>query len=157
MLKRNIQFIMTQAIRYPTEFVGKSYSLFLFELMPEFCDSFDYRDDIIYSCVLIKLNNIGIIANIGDNGLMHEFDKETNGIGRFQQEILHSIQFYKVYVRLFAKSYTITKVPFFTIIYIGVDDKEMHIICRPRTGNGFENGYAGMFTYILSILLMKFG
>lgn len=157
MLKRNIQFIMTQAIRYPTEFAGKPYSLFIFELMPEFSDGYDYRDDIECSCVLMKLNNIGIIANIGDNGLMYEFDKETKAIGRFQSEVLHPIQFYELYARLFAKSYTITKAPFYTIVYSGIDDKEMHIMCQPRRGNVFQDGYAGVYTYILSVLLEKFG
>ena len=135
MLKRNIQFIITQAIRYPTEFTGRPYSLFILELHPDFSEGFDNRDDIICSCVLIKLNNIGIIANIGDNGLMYEFDKENKAIGRFQNEALHPNQFYELY----AKSYTINKVPFKTIIYSGNENKEMHIIYQPRIGNVFTD------------------
>lgn len=157
MLKRNIQFIMTQAIRYPTEFTGRPYSLFIFELHPDFSEGFDYRDDINCSCVLLKLNNIGIIANISDNGLIYEFDKETKTIGRFQNEVLHPIQFYELYAKLFAKSYTITKVPLYTIFYSGSDNKEMHIICQPRRGNVFTDGFIDVYTYIFSILIEKFG
>ena len=32
-----------------------------------------------------------------------------------------------------------------------------YILVKIGTGNVFEDGYAGMFIYILSILLMKFG
>lgn len=157
MLKRNVQFIMTQAIRYPTEFIGSPFSLFIFELHSDFSVGFDYRDDINCSCVLLKLNNIGIIANISDNGLMYEFDKETKAIGRFQNEILHPIQFYELYAKLFAKSYTIKKVPLYTIFYSGSDNKEMHIICQPRRGNIFSDGFTDVYTYIFSVLIEKFG
>lgn len=157
MLKRKIQFSLVQAIKYPSRFIGKGWSIFIYELDSKHQPLFDYRDDMECSCVMLILNNIGIIANIADNGLIDDFDLEYNGIRRFKNEVLDPIQFYELYARVYAKSSTIIKNPFYTVAYSGRMNRSMTFIFHSMSGYVFGNWYRIIYINILAILLEKYG
>lgn len=136
---RTMQYAFLQAIRHKVNFVNKAWSLYVFEIEDLAKSRFDLRDDYSSHCMLLRMGNIGIIANLQDNGTMRNYDSEVEFLVKYENMKLDLPQFYELYAHFLTKSSLIRKVPYYTVFTTTPEKKDLGFICHPLNGDVFRN------------------
>jgi hypothetical protein len=89
------------------------WSLFLFETQkhPNPMVNFDFKDNPLLLTVAIRMNDVGVVAALQDNGAVRNLGEKALGIQKARKLALHPIQFSEVVARVFYQASLLNRVP----------------------------------------------
>ncbi|GAA4804316.1 hypothetical protein GCM10023231_36720 [Olivibacter ginsenosidimutans] len=106
--------LMLQSIIRPMLFeVSAPYSINVFELATD-QNGFSYRDEINTLVFSLRINNIGIVACLQDNGANDKYHEEQ--LTQVSNEQLHPIQFEEICGLYFYSAYLFNRLPEYTVL-----------------------------------------
>jgi hypothetical protein len=128
-------FAFLQTIRFETHFLNQlPCSILIFKINnPDKQLSYNGQDFINTSNYFLRMNDIGIISHLQDNGLMKEFFIEHRS--HLLDKELHPIQFSELCAEFQFKSYLLKKAPFYTIVLPKHENDKMQIISHALYGD----------------------
>jgi len=122
-----------QSVRAPFNFANfRPWSIFIFEIHV-YSDErdFDYYDGIFTLTFSIRLGEIGIIACLGDNGVMEKTFSDY--FSKFKGFRLHPMQFEELVARVVYKSSLVKYQPKYTSFF-GEEGQETVVMAAPLQG-----------------------
>lgn len=123
--------VFLQAIRGKTTFHDqKPWSIFIFKTKKYSnpLHNFDYKDNLDFLTFAIRMDGIGIIACLQDNGSHKDC---FVGYDKIRNHTLHSIQFIETFSKVTYKESTCQRVPKYVMIG---DKSQCQVISMPRYG-----------------------
>jgi len=156
--ENEMQFAFLQALRHKTTFVSKAWSMFIYEVEDYLESRFDMRDDKLQHCFLLRIGNIGVIANLQDNETMRKYDDQCNLMQKYESKILTLAQFYELYAHFLTKSGQIRYIPSYHIFTGTTNKSQLGFICNPIMGRAFsEDDYYTLFSQIFPKIMSTIG
>jgi hypothetical protein len=128
-------FLFLNSIRVKTKFHRPyPWSLFVFktQIHPKKELNFDFKDNPFLLTVAIRMNDVGIVGVLQDNGAVGSLHDKSLGIDDARKLELHPIQFSEVAARIFYAASLINRVPKY--MTISSPEKEMEVVALPLQG-----------------------
>lgn len=150
-------FTLLQTIRFETEFINNNpWSILVFKIRDdENPRVYDAQDLILINCYFMRLNDIGIIANLQDGGYQKDFFIEH--MRAFLNLTLHPIQFREMCAKFFYKSTLYKKTPFFIIKLPNNSTDKMQIVSNGISGIAFKDWSQKEYAKILEFFWKPWG
>lgn len=132
--KFSMLFTFLQSIRFETRFIGRvPWSIFVFKIeKPEVGNDYNGQDFISSNNYFLQMNDIGIISNLQDNGLLKDLFRER--WSDFLEMELHPIQFRELCAEYHYKSLLMNRPPAYAISLPSNIDSQMLIISHALHG-----------------------
>jgi hypothetical protein len=128
-------FLFLNSIRIKTRFHRPyPWSLFIFKTQkhPKKEFNFDFKDNPLLLTIAIRMNDIGIVGVLQDNGAVRSLGEQAIGIRDARKLELHPIQFSEVAAKIFYAASLINRVPKY--ITMSSVEKEMEVVALPLQG-----------------------
>lgn len=132
----NTMYLLLKTVLYDTEFVNKPWSILIFKVKTMNEKMYNGRDFIPLNCYFMRMNDIGIIANLQDGGVQQEFFNEV--MREFIGVELEEIQFSEICAKVLYKCSLYKKSPYFTFIMPKELGNKCTVITHPMSGDIFE-------------------
>lgn len=131
----------------------KPYSIMIFRLHGYEDDPYWASDNPIVHTFFMRIGNIGIIANLMDNGVNEEIFMGDPQMRSLTKQTLHPIQFAEICAKFFYKSYllSVTQSNVFLLNELGIPEMVLGIsssICEERDWS--QEYYAKILAYYLT-------
>jgi len=155
--QHHMQYMFLKSIIDGAEYIEKPYSLLIFRLRLEEEESrYWAADNPFLKTFFIRMNDIGIIAHLMDNGYQEGFFMEFPDMVELLNKELHPIQFAELCAKLLYKSSLFNRNPFFTIVF-DKDKKLKNIIAHPLSGDAFDEWSQEDYARCLEVYWQKWG
>ena len=158
--EKKMQYAFLQTILSNGVFVDrKPYSMIIVKINPGEMEKYWAYNNIINDSFFIRMNDIGIVANLQDNGLNEAILDESGYISKLNGQTLHPIQFAELCGRFFYKSTLFNRAPYYTMVFN--DDKEIEeIISHDIYGDSYDtwdqSDYAKYLSFFWEPWKMKY-
>lgn len=149
-------FLFLQSIIFETEFIGTPWSVLIFNIDSDKNKNiYDAQDLVLCNCFFMRMNDIGIIANLQDGGYQREFFIEN--MREFLNYKLHYVQFKEICAKIHYKSALYKKLPYFLCDFSNSEPKKYTIITEQPHGEVFNEWVPREYAEILAFHLKEFG
>ncbi len=154
--EKRMQYTFLQTIISDTKYIGTPYSILIFKIDP--CNEEEYwaHDNPNFKTFFIRMNDIGIIANLMDNGFNENFFLGIPDMEKFTHYILHPIQFLELCARFLYKCSLFFKDPFYIISSNETDNKANTIISQSLSGIAYNKWNQKNYAEVLSFYLKPY-
>ena len=149
--KFSTMYSFLKTIRYNTEFEGTPWSILIFNIASEDVFVYAAQDQIMCNCFFMRINDIGIVANLQDGGCLREFFIENNG--RLLDGKLTHIQFREICAQFLYKSSLYNKTPFFIYSIPNNTSQKCTILSQQMGGYVFNDWNQKEYARILEFYL----
>lgn len=127
--------LFLNSVRIPTKFHRPyPWSVFLFKTQkhanPAF--NFDFKDNPLLLTVAIRMNDVGVVAALQDNGAVRMLGQRVVGIRTTRKVVLHPIQFSEIAARTFYLASLLNRVPKYVSFFSS--DRPMEVVSLPMQG-----------------------
>jgi hypothetical protein len=128
-------FLFLNSVRVKTTF-HKPYpwSLFIFKTQkhakPEL--NFDFKDNPLLMTVALRMNDIGVVGVLQDNGAVRMMRERAIGIDKARQLELHPVQFSEVTAKIFYLASLLNRVPKY--MTVAPPSGQMEVVALPIGG-----------------------
>ncbi|MBE6047768.1 MAG: HNH endonuclease [Clostridium sp.] len=144
-------YTLLQTIMYDTKFEGKPWSVLVFNIYINDDMVYDAQDLLFQNCYFMRMNDIGIIANLQDGGCSKDFFIEH--MGKFLDIKLEYIQFREICAKFLYKSSLLIKRPFYTFIFPHNKEEKCVVVTQEMIGEIFERWSQKEYAEVLEIFL----
>lgn len=144
-------YSLLQTVRFDTEFIRNPWSILIFKVKPEVENMYNAHDFIIQNCYFMRMNDIGIVANLQDGGYQKEFFIEH--MEEFLNMELAEIQFSEICAKFLYKSSLYVKSPYFMFMFPNKEDEKCTIVTNGMNGNVFREWSQKEYAKYLEFLL----
>lgn len=151
----NTTYLLLKTVTYDTEFVGEPWSILIFKVKPLMESMYNAHDYTLVNCYFMRMNDIGIIANLQDGGYQKDFFKEI--MGEFLDIELDEIQFSEICAKVLYKSSLYKKYPTFLFIGDNQEEKKNVVITNKPTGDVFKDWSQKEYAKFLEFELQNWG
>lgn len=137
-LKENqMQYMFLQSILTKATYAGAPYSMLIFKIDP--CDIENYwaHDNPFLKTFFIRMNDIGIITHLQDNGYNEGFFLQFPDMAELSQKTLHPIQFAEICAKFQYKCSLFYRDPFYMMVFDDKQKPEM-ILSHGMSGDGYD-------------------
>jgi len=144
-----MQYMFLQAILTNAKFNGKPYSMLIFKIDP--CDDENYwaHDNPFQKTFFIRMNDIGIITHLMDNGFNEGFFLQYPVMEQLTHKTLHPIQFAEICARFLYKCSLFYRNPSYIMIFNDEQKPEI-ILSQDISGDGYDDWSQEDYAKILS-------
>ncbi|HXJ93210.1 MAG TPA: hypothetical protein VMT20_10065 [Terriglobia bacterium] len=128
-------FLFLNSIRIKTHFHQPyPWSLFLFKTQRHSKRdlNFDFKDNPVVLTVAIRMNDIGVVGVLQDNGAVRGYGEKALGVQDAKKLRLHPVQFSEVAARIFYAASLLNRVPKY--ISVSGQDRSLDVISLPLQG-----------------------
>jgi len=115
--EHKMQFLFLQSIIYNSVFFNNPWSILIFKINPEQEEKYWAYENPFSKFFAIRLNDIGVIANLMDNGCLKDSFMQFEHMKELFNNDLHPIQFAELCAKLHYKTYLLNKTPYYTIAF----------------------------------------
>lgn len=154
---RHMQYTFLQTILLDTKYIGNPYSILIFKIDPCGQEKYWAHDNPTLKTFFIRMNDIGIIANLMDNGLNENFFLGNDNMKRLTECTLHPIQFLELCSKFIYKCSLNFKEPLYTVISNESYNNEITIISHPLSGLAYNNWIQKNYAEVLFFYLKPYG
>lgn len=156
--KHYMQHIFLKTIIDKSEFIHQPWSILIFKIKPSNeQDLYWAHDNPIFKTFFIRMNDIGIISNLMDNGYQEEFYKNFSERRSLLQKEMIPIQFAELCAEFFYKTMLFKRDPFFMTVYNIKEQKLKNIISQDISGEAFNDWNNECFAHILAFYWQDWG
>ena len=157
LMQHRMQHIFLKSVTDGSKYIDKPYSLLIFKLHIDHSDELYWaRDNMFHKTFFMRLNDIGIIANLMDNGYQEDFFMEIPKMSNLIEKELHTIQFAELCAKIHYKSSLFHRTPFFTMFF-EENKKIKDIISHTISGNAFNEWSQEEYSRYLEVYWDKWG
>ncbi len=135
--KHQMQFIFLRSAILDAEFIYNPWSILLFRLDSRKHEKYWSFNSPFLKCFFIRVDDVGIIANLMDNGIQQEYFMEYEDMRSLLGEILHPLQFAELCAKILYKTSLFFRTPYYTIIFDN-EKSPKTIISHPIGGDAFD-------------------
>lgn len=148
--EHKMQYLFLKSLISNTTFVNNPWSILIFKINPDGFESYWAIDNPFIKTFCIRMNDIGVVTHLMDNGYNKGFFMEHPEMRELLEKTLHPIQFAELCARFIYKSSLFYRDPF----YITVFDENLSpnsIIANNLSGEGYkewsQEEYANVLTF----------
>ncbi|MCL2019174.1 MAG: hypothetical protein FWG70_05370 [Oscillospiraceae bacterium] len=152
--KHEIQFTFLQSIIHDVNYIEEPWSILIFKIESSFTPQYWAYDNPFYKTFFIKMNDIGIIAHLMDNGCQKGLFMEHEEMKEFLYRELHPIQYFELCAKIFYKSILFNKNPFYTVSWF--EEKLNTIVSHSVSGEVFDKWSQEEYAHILKFFLYDY-
>ena len=157
LMLHRMQHLFLRSVIDDSDYIGKPYSLLIFKLNIENNDELYWaRDNIHHKTFFMRLNDVGIIANLMDNGYHEDFFMEMPRMSDLTEKELHLIQFAELCAKIHYKSNLFHIQPIYTMTF-DENKKIKHIISHAISGDAFNIWSQEDYSRYLEVYWEKWG
>lgn len=155
--QHQMQYLFLKSVVDGSVYIDKPYSLLIFKLRLEDTDSrYWAADNPFLKTFCMRMNDIGIIAHLMDNGYQEDFFMEHPDMAEFLGKELHLIQFAELCAKFLYKSSLFYRNPFF-ILSFNQEKKLENIMPQPISGDAFREWSQEEFAHCLEFYWERWG
>lgn len=149
--ERKMEYLFLKSIICDTKFYEKPYSILVFKIKNETLRYWSWENPFFHTFCM-QLNDIGIVANLLDNGCNERAWMEDKKYSGLLEKDLHPIQFLEVCARFAYKCSLFLKTPTYLSVF-DKNDKLTDIVSSDINGEVFkrwdQEEYARIFDYFI--------
>lgn len=155
--QHHMQYLFLRSIIDESVYYEKTYSLLIFKLRSEDNDNCYWAgDNPFIKTFCMKMNDIGIMAHLMDNGFQEDFFMEHPDMAELLGKELHPIQFAELCAKFLYKSSLFYRNPFF-ILAFNQQGKLENIMPQPISGDAFKEWSQEEFAHCLEVYWKQWG
>lgn len=155
--KHHMQYLFLKSVIDQSDFSDKPWSILIFKIRAENSHNVYWAaDNPFIKTFFIKMNDIGIISHLMDNGYQEDFFMEHPNMREFLDKELHPIQFVELCAKVLYKSSLFYRNPFFITVF-DKNKKLNNVISQPISGDAFEEWSQEMYAHCLAFYWEKWG
>lgn len=155
--EHRMQYMFLKSIIDKTTFTDVPFSLLVFKIKTESRnDIYWMSDNPFIKTFFIRMDDIGIIAHLMDNGFQESFFKQTTCMSELLNKELHPIQFAEMCAKVQYKSSLFYRNPYYTMIYDN-DHNLKDVISHSMSGAGYKEWNQQEYARCLTFYWNKWG
>lgn len=116
MMKRKMQYLFLKSIIFDTNFHNNPYSIFVFKVKNNE-KSFWFWENPFLNTFCMRMNDIGIVACLMDNGINESFFKKDEKYTYCMKQTLHPVQFIELCARIVYKESLNRRTPEYLVLF----------------------------------------
>ena len=147
--KHRMQFLFLRSTIQEVDYVHQPWSILVFKINDDDAPAYWAYDNPIIKTFFMRLNDVGIIAHLMDNGCNQEFFLQTPTMAELLQKELHPIQFAEICAKFHYKSSLMNRLPFYMSVFDQEHNLQM-IIAHEMGGILFDDWNQETYAHVLS-------
>ncbi len=154
--EHKMQYMFLQTILSNAEYNGNPYSMLVFKIDP--CDVENYwaHDNPFMKTFFIRMNDIGIISHLMDNGFNEGCFLQSPELSQLTQKTLHPIQFAEVCAKFLYKCSLFYRNPSY-VMMMNDNQKPKMILSQGMSGYGFDDWSQEEYARVLAYFWSPYG
>lgn len=149
-LKENqMQYMFMQTILSQATYTGTPYSMLIFRIDPCDVESYWAKDNPYIKTFFIRMNNIGIISHLMDNGFNEGFFLQYPEMEQLIHNTLHPIQFAEICAKFMYKCSLFYRNPSY-IMLLNDEQKPEMILSQGISGYGYDDWSQEVYAKVLA-------
>lgn len=154
--EHQMQYMFLQTILTNATYAGKPYSMLVFKIDPCEIENYWAHDNPFKKTFFIRMNDIGIIAHLMDNGYNEEFFLEFPEMKELTDRTLHPLQFVEICARFLYKCSLFYRNPSY-IMMMDEEQKPNMVLSQGMAGYGYNDWSQEDYAKILAYFWEPFG
>ena len=154
--EHRMQYMFLQTILSQATYTGRPYSMLIFKIDPCGVESYWSHDNPFLKTFFIRMNNVGIISQLMDNGFNEDFFLQYPKYEELLHKVLHPIQFAEICARFLYKCSLFYRNPSYIMMMNG-DQKPEMIISQGISGYGYGDWEQKKFAEVLTNFWEPYG
>lgn len=154
--EHKMQYLFLKSLISNTAFVNNPWSILIFRINPDGVEPYWASDNPFIKTFCIRMNDIGIIAHLMDNGYSKGFFGEHQEMRELLEKTLHPIQFVELCAKFIYKTSLFYRDPFYTTVF----DENLNpntIISNNLSGHGYKDWSQEEYAHVLAFYLKNWG
>lgn len=154
--EHKMQYLFLKSLISNTTFINNPWSILIFKINPDGVESYWASDNPFIKTFCIRMDDIGVIAHLMDNGYNKGFFLEHQEMSELLEKTLHPIQFAELCAKFIYKSSLFYRDPFYTTLF---DDKHNPhtIISNNLSGYGYRDWIQEEYAHVLAFYWNNWG
>lgn len=157
--EHKMQYLFLRSLISKTIFASNPWSILVFKINPDGEEPYWAGDNPFLKTFCIRMDNIGIIAHLMDNGFGKNIFMESPEMKELLRKTLHPIQFAELCAQFVYKSSLFYRDPFYTTFF-NEDGSPHTVISHEISGEGYrdwvQEDYARGLTFFLNFWEVDF-
>lgn len=154
--EHKMQYLFLRSLISNTTYVNNPWSILIFKIDPDTEESYWANDNPFIKVFFIRMDDIGIVSHLMDNGYNKGFFLEYQEMRGLLNKTLHPIQFAEICAKFIYKSSLFYRNPFYTTIFDGNHNPNT-IIAHDLSGHGYKEWNQEEYAHVLSFYWKKWG
>jgi hypothetical protein len=154
--KHKMQHLFLRSIIYATGLINNPWSILIFRIDPNGEDRYWAHDNPFIKTFFIRMNDIGVISHLMDNGYNEGYFMEFDSMRGLLSRTLHPIQFAELCAQFLYKSFLFYREPYYTILF-DENRNPKTIISHALSGDAFSEWNQEEYSHCLSSFLKEWG